>query len=124
MQFKLYRCARCGNIIVKVKDSGVLVVCCGEPMQELKANTTEAATEKHIPVLSISEDKVDVTIGEILHPMTNEHFIEFVLLVTNLGYKINHLKPNNEPKTTFALERGEKVLNCYAYCNLHSLWVK
>ena len=50
MEVRYYICKHCGNIVEKVKDKGVPVICCGEPMQELKAGVTDAAVEKHVPV--------------------------------------------------------------------------
>lgn len=42
MEQKFYICKHCGNIIAKVKDAGVPVVCCGEPMSEIVPGTTDA----------------------------------------------------------------------------------
>ena len=53
MEVKYYICKHCGNIVEKVKDKGVPVICCGEPMQELKAGVTDAAVEKHVPVYTV-----------------------------------------------------------------------
>ena len=50
MEQKFYICKHCGNIIAKVKDTGVPVICCGEPMSEIVPGTTDAAVEKHVPV--------------------------------------------------------------------------
>ena len=40
MEQKFYICKHCGNIIAKVKDTGVPVICCGEPMSEIIPGTT------------------------------------------------------------------------------------
>lgn len=122
MEMKFYICAHCGNIVEKVKDSGVSVVCCGEKMKELIPGTTEAATEKHIPVYTVDGGKVCVTVGEVEHPMVEEHFIEWVALKTNKGEQLKRLSPGEAPKVCFALCEGETVEAVYAYCNLHSLW--
>ena len=76
MEVKYYICKHCGNIIEKVKDKGVPVTCCGEPMQELKAGVTDAAVEKHVPVYTVEGNYVHVVVGETKHPMLEEHFIE------------------------------------------------
>ena len=73
MEFKLYRCAHCGNIVFKVVDKGVPIMCCGEKMQELIPNTTDAATEKHVPVVTVEGSMVDVKVGSAPHPMIPEH---------------------------------------------------
>lgn len=124
MKLEFYICPICGNIITKIKDSKVPVVCCGQPMKLLIANTTDAAQEKHVPVVSINNNLVSVKVGSVEHPQTPEHFIEFIALETNLGVYVHNLKPNGKPETTFALLGNEKVKNAFAYCNLHSLWKK
>ena len=73
---KFYVCSHCGNIIAFVKSSGVPVVCCGEKMQELEPNTTDAAVEKHVPVVQVDGQKVTVTVGSTEHPMLPEHYRE------------------------------------------------
>lgn len=117
-------CRRCGNLIEMINDSGVTPICCGEDMNVLTANTTEAATEKHIPVVNISDNIVKVTVGEVLHPMEEAHYIEWIYLETTEGVKRKKLQPNDNPIAEFALLDGEKVINAYAYCNLHGLWLK
>ena len=77
MEVKYYICKHCGNIVEKVKDKGVPVICCGEPMQELKAGVTDAAVEKHVPVYTVEGNYVHVVVGETKHPMLEEHFIEW-----------------------------------------------
>ena len=122
MDIKFYRCNHCGNIIVKVHDSKVPVVCCGEKMVELVPGVVDASLEKHVPQYVVEEDLVSVTVGSTLHPMLEEHHIEWICLVTNLGYQIKHLVPGGEPKASFKLLEGEEVLEIYEYCNLHGLW--
>ena len=122
MEPKFYICRHCGNIIVKLKDAGVPVVCCGERMAELIPGTTEAATEKHIPVYEVKNGIVNVTVGSVEHPMLDNHYIEWIVLHTNYGNQRRELKPGQAPKASFALLEGEKVESVYAYCNLHSLW--
>ena len=122
MSGKFYVCDVCGNIIQKVEDSKVPVVCCGKPMRELVPNTTEAATEKHLPVVTIDGNTVKVVVGSVEHPMVDVHFIEWISIQTKFGNQRKVLKPNEEPKATFALVDGDEVEAVYAYCNLHGLW--
>lgn len=123
MDMKFYKCDHCGNILAMVNDVGVPVVCCGQRMTELVANTEDAVQEKHVPVYEIKEGNiVEVTIGSIEHPMLEEHFIQWVALQTNLGNQRKALKPGDEPKAEFALLDGEIVESVYEYCNLHGLW--
>ena len=93
MEVKYYICKHCGNIVEKVKDKGVPVICCGEPMQELKAGVTDAAVEKHVPVYTVEGNYVHVVVRETKHPMLEEHFIEWITLNTNLGIYRKQLNP-------------------------------
>lgn len=118
---RFYFCRHCGNIIGLVKDSGVPVVCCGEPMAQLVANTVEASQEKHLPVPTVNGDVVKVAVGSTPHPMIPEHSIEWVYLQTENGGQRKCLKPGDAPEVSFALH-GDKPVAVYAYCNLHGLW--
>lgn len=121
---KFYICKHCGNIAGMIYDSGVVPVCCGDPMSELKANTTDAAVEKHVPDVRVEGDKVFVQIGSTAHPMLEEHYIQWVYLRTEQGGQRKCLKPGDAPNVEFALVAGDKPLEVYEYCNLHSLWKK
>ena len=122
MEMKFYRCEHCGNIIAMVKNKGVPVMCCGQKMTEIIPGTTEDATEKHIPVFEVKDNLLNVTVGEVEHPMLEEHFIEWIAVQTTSGNQRKNLKPGDAPKATFALCEGDEVVAVYAYCNLHSLW--
>ena len=119
---KFYRCEHCGNIVAMVHEGGGTLVCCGDPMTELKANTTDAATEKHVPVITVDGNKVTVKVGSTLHPMTEEHYIMWIYLETEKGGEMKHLTPKDEPIATFALAEGDKPVAAFEYCNLHGLW--
>ncbi len=121
---KFYRCEHCGNIITKLKDSGVPVVCCGEPMKELVPCSTDAATEKHVPTVTVDGNKVTVVVGEVEHPMLPEHFIQWICLETDKGCMMKKLEAGAKPCAEFILADGEKAVAAYEYCNLHGLWVK
>ena len=122
MEQKFYVCSHCGNIIAFVKNTGVPVMCCGQKMQELVAGTTEAAVEKHIPVYTVEDNVVHVTVGSTEHPMLPEHYIEWISLQTDRGNQRKVLNPGEPPKADYALLPGETVEAVFAYCNLHSLW--
>lgn len=123
MKTKFLRCNHCGNIVTMIEDKGVPVMCCGEAMEELKANTTDAATEKHVPVVKAENNKVYVEVGSTMHPMTEEHLVQWVYLETEHGGQLRIFTAEDEPKTVFCLA-GEKALAVYEYCNLHGLWKK
>ena len=122
MKQRFFICEHCGNIIAMVKDKGVPVMCCGQKMTELIPGTTDAAVEKHVPVFTVEGNKVLVTVGEVEHPMTPEHYIEWVSLQTKFGNQRKPLQPGQEPKVCFAICEGDEVQAVYAYCNLHGLW--
>lgn len=122
MEMKFYRCPVCGQMIAMVKKAACPVMCCGKPMEEIIAGTTEAAKEKHIPVVEIDGNKVTVKVGSVAHPMLPEHYIEWVALQTKQGNQRKALNPGDEPVACFALCDGDEVEAAYAYCNLHSLW--
>lgn len=122
MEQKFYICQHCGKIVAVVKESGVPVMCCGQKMQEIIPGTTEAATEKHIPVFTIENNIVTVTVGEVEHPMLPEHYIEWVSLQTKQGNQRKSLNPGDKPQVSFAICDDDEVEAVYAYCNLHSLW--
>ncbi len=120
-KLRFFKCNTCGNVVVKLIEKGVPVFCCGEQMQELVANTVDAAAEKHVPVFSLKNGLLDVCVGEVEHPMQDVHFINFVAVETDKGYKIVSLNPNDKPRVTIYMG-DEKVKVVYEYCNLHGLW--
>ena len=124
MKQKFLNCQHCGNIVAMIRDKGVPVFCCGEKMQELIPGTTEASGEKHIPVYEVDGNTVHITVGATEHPMTREHYIEWVCLETEHGIQYAHLDPDDKPKAKFALRDGDEVRAVYAFCNQHDLWRK
>lgn len=122
MEQKFYICERCGNIIAKVKDTGVPVMCCGQAMKEIVPGTSDASLEKHVPVYEVVDNIVKVKVGSIEHPMTKEHYIEWISLQTKNGNQRKTLSPEDKPEASFAIIEGDEVESVFAYCNLHSLW--
>jgi len=122
MKVKFYICRHCGNLIVKLHDAGVPVMCCGQKMEELVPNTVEASGEKHLPVASVENGVVSVAVGAVAHPMIPEHSIEWVYVLTENGGQLKKLNPGSEPEVKF-LVGDEKPVAVYAYCNLHGLWM-
>lgn len=120
---KFFRCSHCDNIVEKIYDSGVSLVCCGEDMEELVANTVDASKEKHVPSVSIVGNIVQVDVGEVLHPMEEKHYIMWIYLQTKKGCQRKDLVPGEEPKALFALD-DDQVIAVYEYCNIHGLWKK
>jgi len=120
---EVYRCEICGNI-VEVLHGGVgQLVCCGQPMTLLAANTVDAAVEKHVPVIEKSDNTVKVTVGATAHPMTEEHYIEWIELLVDGQVWRQTLKPGDAPDATFCICIAPDVsVSARAYCNLHGLW--
>lgn len=120
MAVKFFKCNHCGNVIMKVVDSKVPVVCCGEKMAELVANTEEASVEKHLPVVTkLDECSIKVEVGSVAHPMTPEHHIAFIYVETENGGMRIDLK--DKPEAIFCT-CADKPIAVYEYCNLHGLW--
>ena len=122
MKQKFLKCEHCGNIVGVVKESGVPVMCCGEEMKEIIPGTVEASKEKHIPVYKVEGNKVYVNVGDIEHPMQEEHYIEWISIQTKFGNQRKVLKPNNKPEVCFSICEGDEIEAVFAYCNLHGLW--
>lgn len=118
---KFLRCAICGNTHGVLKSTGVEVICCGQPMEELTANTADAAQEKHVPAVTGTEKGIVVSVGSMAHPMLEEHYIEWVYVQTEKGGQRKCMFPGQEPRVEFAFI-NDKPVAVFAYCNLHGLW--
>lgn len=118
---KFLKCEICGNIVGVINEGKGIIKCCGKDMVQLVANTSEGAGEKHLPVVSVDNDTVTVTVGSVEHPMTESHLIEWVYLLTDKGGHRARLTAESSPKVTFKLS-DETPKKVYAYCNLHGLW--
>ncbi len=121
MNMKFYVCEHCGNKVTFVEDKGVPVVCCGQKMTELVANTVDASQEKHVPVVERDGNKLVVKVGSVEHPMAEEHSIQWIVLETKQGSMIKYLKPGEKPEAEFEVS-AEDAVAVYEYCNLHGLW--
>ena len=122
MDQTFYICKECGTVTTMFKNSGVPVICCGQKMEELIPGSVEGSAEKHVPVYTVEDGVVCVNIGAQNHPMTAEHFIEWIALFTEEGAQYKYLTPADGPQARFAVGKEDKVEAVYAYCNLHGLW--
>ena len=122
MENRFFVCEHCGNRIAMIHQSGPAVQCCGEKMKEIIPGTSDGAEEKHLPVWDVQNGKVTVTVGEVEHPMTPEHYIEWVCLETEDGLQYKGLQPNMAPRVSFSLSENDQIKAVYAFCNKHSLW--
>ncbi len=114
---KVYQCEKCGKTLVSKTELRELT-----GWKELVAGSTDAAQEKHVPVVMKKCKTVKVDVGSVMHPMTEEHLIEWVALETEQGYQIKYLSAGAAPVCTFTVADGDKAVAVYAYCNLHGLW--
>jgi superoxide reductase len=113
-------CSHCGNLISFIKNAGPPVICCGEKMQDLKPNTTDAAQEKHVPKIERKDNKLIVTVGSVPHPMTEEHHIAWIVAADGERTQRVALSNTQAPSVEFYIS-GDSV-TVYGYCNLHGLW--
>lgn len=119
-KLEIYKCDVCGNIVEVVHGGKGQLVCCGEPMTLLEENTTDAATEKHVPVIEKVDGGYKVKVGSAPHPMEEKHYIEWIELLAG-GESYRHfLEPGQEPEAIFHIE-AESV-SAREYCNIHGLW--
>ena len=116
-------CEESNTIIEVISDTNETISCNGKPMHELVPNSTNAAQEKHVPVVTVSGNTVKVDIGSVRHPMEEAHSIKWVSIVTNQGIQRKCLQSSTDPVVEFALCADEKLIETYAYCNLHGLWM-
>ena len=123
-EVRFFICKHCGNLVGLIHAGGGQLVCCGDPMTELKANTTDAAHEKHVPVVEVKGNTVNVKVGSVAHPMEEKHFIQWIYIHTEQGGQRTAFKPGDKPEATFELAAGDKFIAAYEYCNLHGLWKK
>jgi superoxide reductase len=114
-----YECKICGNLVGLIRDGGGELICCGQPMTKLEANTFDASTEKHVPVATRKDGKIYVEVGSTEHPMVEAHYIEWIAVVSDSGTERIALQPGKAPKAVF---RDKENAEAYAYCNLHGLW--
>jgi superoxide reductase len=119
---QVYKCNVCGNIVEVLHQGAGELVCCGQPMELQTENTTDAATEKHVPVIEKTANGYLVKIGEVAHPMETDHYIEWIELVADGKSCKRYLNPGDEPEAEFCIEA--ETVTAREYCNLHGLWKK
>jgi superoxide reductase len=117
----IFKCEKCGNIVEVLHEGAGQLVCCDQPMTRFEENTTDAAVEKHVPVVEKSGDTVTVTVGSTVHPMAEDHFIEWIELFADGKVLRQQLSPGGEPVAVFDGVKAGSVC-ARAYCNLHGLW--
>ena len=119
-RLEVYKCEACGNIVEVLQGGGGELVCCGEAMTLLKENTTDAALEKHVPVVEKISGGFKVKVGEVAHPMVEEHFIQWIEIIADGKAYRQFLKAGDAPEAVFKIEAGQ--ITAREYCNLHGHW--
>jgi superoxide reductase len=119
-RLEVYKCEVCGNIIEVLDGGAGQLVCCGQPMKLLVENTTDAAREKHVPVIEKVAGGYKVKVGSVAHPMEEKHFIEWIELVAGDKAYRQFLAPGGKPEAFFSVEAAKVFAR--EYCNLHLLW--
>ena len=119
-QSQIYKCEICGNIVEVLHEGAGELVCCGKPMKLIVENTTDAAREKHVPVIEKIADGYKVSVGSVLHPMIDVHYIEWIELDADGQVFRKYLKPGDTPVAIFNVS-AENV-TAREYCNIHGLW--
>ncbi len=117
---QVYKCEHCGNIVEVLYAGGAPLVCCGENMKLMDEKTADSSTEKHVPVIEKTDKGYKVTVGSTLHPMTEEHSIQWIELIADGKVYRQNLKPGDQPVAEFCVDA--KQVSAREYCNLHGLW--
>lgn len=117
---QVYKCPLCGNIVEVLHTGAGELVCCGQPMDLMVANTVDATKEKHVPVVEKTANGFKVKIGSVPHPMEEKHWIEWIELLAGGKVYRQYLAPGKAPEAVFCVEEAD--VTARAYCNLHGLW--
>ena len=119
-RLQVYKCNVCGNMVEMVRAGAGELVCCGQPMNLLAENTTDAAREKHVPVIEKVDGGVKVKVGSVPHPMEDKHYIEWIEVVAGAGAYRQFLNPGDAPEAVFPVQAVH--ITARGFCNLHGLW--
>jgi superoxide reductase len=119
-RLQIYKCEVCGNIVEVLHEGAGELVCCGQPMKLLVANTVDAAKEKHVPVIEKTASGVTVKVGSVTHPMEEKHYIEWIEIIADGKAFRQFLKPGNAPEAVFEIKANK--IEAREHCNLHGLW--
>ncbi len=117
---QVYKCNVCGNIIEVLHAGGGELVCCGQPMELLQEKTADAGLEKHVPVLETTDGGIKVKVGQVSHPMEENHYIEWVEILVEGNVYRKFLKPGDKPEADFKIDN--KGVTAREYCSVHGLW--
>jgi len=117
---EVYKCKACGNIVMVLHGGDGDLVCCGENMVLMAANTVDAAQEKHVPVIKKIAGGYTIMVGSVPHPMEEKHYIEWIELIADGKSYFQFLQPGEKPEATFMIDAA--IVSAREYCNIHGLW--
>jgi superoxide reductase len=119
---EIYKCEVCGNIVEVINEGVGELVCCNQPMILLQEHAEDQGLEKHVPVITKEEGKVIVEVGDVEHPMTEEHYIQWIELTVDGKSCKKFLTPDDKPRAEFKVPREYSEISAREYCNIHGLW--
>lgn len=119
---QVFKCEVCGNMVEVVHSGKGQLVCCGQPMSLMEPNTKDASIEKHVPVIEKTKAGIKAKIGSVEHPMVEEHYIEWIEVISGSRVYRKHLKPGEAPEAEFPVY--DDNITVREYCNVHGLWQK
>lgn len=118
-EIEFYKCSVCGNVVYLLNGDVNNIFCCGKHLEKIEPLLNDTAAEKHVPVYEIVDNQIIVKVGEVNHPMEEEHYIMWIVQVYDKTVNMVKLDPNSKPEAKFMYIPGAIL---YAYCNKHSLW--
>ena len=121
-KYEVYKCEECGNVVMMTWVGGGTLVCCGQEMKLMPEQTADKSTEKHVPVITKAGDGYDVVVGTTLHPMLENHWIQWIELTVDGQRMLAELSPGDEPKAHFCVGGNPSEVGAREYCNIHGLW--
>ncbi|MCK4719225.1 desulfoferrodoxin [bacterium] len=119
-RLQIWKCEICGNIVESVHSGQGELVCCGQPMKLRSEQTADWRTEKHVPVIEKVDGGVKITVGSTLHPMAEDHYIEWIEVIVDGKEYREFLNPGDAPEAFFPIDGDNLVAR--DYCNVHGLW--
>lgn len=118
----IYKCEICGHVIEVHHEGSGTLVCCNQQMTKLEEKNEDQGMEKHVPVIEEKDGLIMVSVGDVLHPMEDSHYIEFVQLIVDEQVYTKYLEPNQDPIVSFRVPYTYTTIKAVAYCNIHGLW--
>jgi len=118
---EIYKCEKCGNIIEVVHGGKGTLVCCGVDMIKFNEKEAESSVEKHVPIFAETQNGIKISVGSTEHPMTDEHFIEWIEVINGDYINRKYLNPTDKPEAEFYVKKQPGLI-IRSFCNKHGLW--